>query len=168
SETTPTEPISNYGRLKAEAERIVAAAQVPSITLRLANVYGARQRRDLEGGVIAIFLGRWRAGEPLVVYGDGSAERDYVYVEDVADAVTSSFAGRWRGTYNIGTGVATSVSELIAAMAKVLGPPPGIMRAPERPGEIGRSCVDASKAARDGLWRPNTTLTEGLRRTAAA
>ena len=165
SETVPTEPASNYGKLKAEAEKIVAAAKIANITLRLANVYGPRQRQDLEGGVIAIFLGRWRRGEKLIVYGDGTAQRDYMYVDDVVDAVLSAFGGKWKGVYNIGTGVATSVNDLIDALAEILGPSPGVTKAPERPGETQRSCVDASKAARDGLWRPTTTLREGLRRS---
>lgn len=166
-EDVPLEPPSNYGKFKAEAEQLVAAAEIPSITLRLANVYGPRQRRDLEGGVVAIFLARWRSGEPLVVFGDGTAQRDYIHVDDVVDAVIGSFAGKWSGTYNIGSGVATSVNDLIAALTEILGPPAGITHAPERPAEIQRSCVDASKADRKGLWRLATPLAEGLRRTAA-
>jgi UDP-glucose 4-epimerase len=168
SEAVPVDPQSNYGKFKAEAEKIVAAAEIPNITLRLANVYGPRQRQDLEGGVIAIFLGRWRRGEKLTIFGDGTAERDYMYVGDVVDAVLSAFAGNWKGVYNIGTGVATSVNELIAAMAEILGPPPGITKAPERPAETQRSCVDATRAKRDGLWQPRTDLLEGLRRTASS
>ncbi|HUG05876.1 MAG TPA: NAD-dependent epimerase/dehydratase family protein [Candidatus Limnocylindria bacterium] len=168
SEVVPVDPASNYGKFKAEAEKIVAGAEIPNITLRLANVYGPRQRQDLEGGVIAIFLGRWRRGEKLTVFGDGTAQRDYMYVGDVVDAVLSAFAGNWKGVYNIGTGVPTSVNELIGAMAEILGPPPGITKAPERPGEVQRSCVDASRATRDGLWQPGTALVEGLRRTAAS
>ncbi len=166
NEAVPVAPESNYGKFKAEAEKIVAAAAIPNITLRLANVYGARQRKDLEGGVIAIFVGRWQNGEKLTVFGDGGAQRDYVYVGDVVDAVLAAFAGKWKGVYNIGTGVATSVNDLIAALSETLGPPAGISKAPERPGEVQRSCVDASKARRDGLWQPQTPLLEGLRRTA--
>ncbi len=168
AEDMPVEPTSNYGKNKAEAEQIVAASRVPSITLRLANVYGPRQRKDLEGGVVAIFLARWRRGEPLVVFGAGSAQRDYVFVSDVVDAVVASFAGTWHGVYNIGTGVATSVNDLIAALSEILGRPPGLSHTATRPAEIERSCVDASKARRDGLWRPRTTLVEGLRRTASS
>jgi UDP-glucose 4-epimerase len=166
SESAPTSAASNYGKFKAEAEQIVAAAKLQNITLRLANVFGPRQRQDLEGGVIAIFLGRWRRKEKLVVFGDGNAQRDYVYVGDVVDAVLAAFAGKWKGVYNIGTGVATSVNDLIATMSEILGPPPGITKAPERAGEVQRSCVDASSAERDGLWRPATSLRDGLRTTA--
>jgi UDP-glucose 4-epimerase len=166
TEAVPVDPASNYGKFKAEAEQIVGAATIPNITLRLANVYGPRQRQDLEGGVVAIFVGRWKRGEKLTVFGDGSAQRDYMYVGDVVDAVLAAFGGKWNGIYNIGTGVATSVNELIAVMAEVLGPPPGITKAPERSGEVQRSCVDASRAKRDGLWQGRTGLLDGLRRTA--
>ena len=165
TERHPAAPDSNYGKFKLEAEQMVADSGMPSITLRLANVYGPRQRTDLEGGVIAIFLHRWRSRKPLTVFGDGSGERDYVYVGDIADAVTSSFAGDWTGVYNIGTGVATSVTELIARFTEILGPPPGIEHAPARPVEVQRSCLDARKAAKDGLWTPKTDLRQGLRHT---
>jgi UDP-glucose 4-epimerase len=162
------EPDSNYGRFKLEAERIVADADVPSITLRCANIYGPRQRQDLEGGVIAIFLGCWRNKKPITIYGDGTAERDYVYVADVADAVTSAFASERRGVFNIGTGVATSVNQLVAQLTALLGPPPGVINAPARPVELQRSCIDPHKAKHDGLWEPSIDLREGLRRTIAA
>jgi UDP-glucose 4-epimerase len=165
-EETELHPPSPYGRYKAEAEGIVSAAGLRGVTLRLANAYGPRQRQDLEGGVIAIFLGAWRRHEPLTIYGDGTAERDYAYVEDIVDAVLSALDGSATGVYNIGTGVPTSVNALVEVMSAVLGPPAGIHHAPARQGEIQRSCVDVSKAARDGLWRPRTSLREGIERTA--
>src|SRR2546427_1724945 len=67
-ERAKTEPPSNYGKFKLEAERIVGTAEVPNITLRLANIYGPRQRTDLEGGVVAIFLNAWRKKQPLTIF----------------------------------------------------------------------------------------------------
>ncbi len=165
-ESAELHPPSPYGQLKAEAETLVQHAGLRGVTLRLANVYGPRQRQDLEGGVIAIFLGCWHRGDPLTVFGDGTAERDYMYVGDVTEAVGAALSSNVSGIYNIGTGVATSVNALIDLMAEVLGPPAGVQRVAERPGEIQRSCVDISKAAREGLWRPRTSLRDGLERTA--
>lgn len=161
-------PVSPYGICKAEGERLVAAASLRAVTLRPANIYGPRQRPDLEGGVVAIFLGCWRRGEPLTVYGDGTMERDYVHVADVVAAVIAAIDVSTSGVYNVGTGVATSVNALIAAMSRLLGPPPGIRSAAERPGDLRRNCVDPSKASREGLWRPRIALEEGLRLTAAS
>jgi UDP-glucose 4-epimerase len=168
SETVPVDPQSNYGKFKAEAEKLVDASGVRAVNLRLANIYGPRQRTDLEGGVIAIFIGCWKRGEPVTVFGDGSYERDYVYVVDVVEAVLSALAGKHSGTFNVGTGVATSVNQLVDALAAVLGPAPGVRRAPARPGEVLRGCVDPGKAAREGLWRPRTDLAAGLRLTASS
>ena len=165
-ETVPTDPQSNYGRFKAKAEKLVESSGLRSATLRLANIYGPRQRKDLEGGVIAIFIDCWKRREPITVFGDGSYERDYVYIADVAESVLTALGGEHTGIFNIGTGLATSVNGLVAALTKVLGPPAGVLRAPPRPAEVLRACVDPAKAARDGLWRPKTALGDGLRLTA--
>jgi UDP-glucose 4-epimerase len=167
-ESRPVGPPSNYGRFKAQAEQLVAASGLPAVSLRLANIYGPRQRRDLEGGVVAIFVGCWKRREPITLYGDGRYERDYVYIGDVAEAVLAALAGRHRGVYNIGTGVATSVNDLVARLTELLGPAPGIVHAPVRPAEVVRGCVDPSKARRERLWAPRTGLPEGLRLTARA
>ncbi|MBI3522223.1 MAG: NAD-dependent epimerase/dehydratase family protein [Chloroflexi bacterium] len=168
SETREIGPRSPYGTYKAEAEALVAASGLNAVTLRPANIYGRRQRPDLEGGVVAIFMRCWREGTPLTVFGDGTMVRDYVYANDVAEFVIAAIDRGARGVYNVGTGVATSVNDLIDAMTEVLGPPPGIVHAPERPGELKRSCIDPRKAARDGLWKPRTSLADGLRALAAA
>ena len=167
-ETVPVDPQSNYGRFKAKAEQLVASSGLRSVSLRLANIYGPRQRKDLEGGVIAIFIGCWKRGEPITLFGDGSYERDYVYIADVVNAVVTALGGDHRGLFNIGTGVATSVNDLVAALTTVLGPPPGLRHAPARPAEVLRGCVDPAKAARERFWRPRTALGEGLRLTAVA
>lgn len=168
SETVPVDPQSNYGRFKAEAEEIVRTAPLRAITLRLANIYGPRQRRDLEGGVIAIFVNAWKQRTPITLYGDGGYERDYVYIGDVVEAVMSALKSDRQGVYNIGTGVPTTVNDLVKELTALLGPPPGVNKAPPRPAEVRKGCVDPAKAARDGLWRPRTALREGLRLTAQA
>jgi UDP-glucose 4-epimerase len=168
TEDLPIDAPSPYGRYKAEAERLAASTPgLRTVTLRFANIYGPRQRTDLEGGVIAIFAGRWKRGEPLLIYGDGSAERDYLYVADAVAAIVAALDRGATGTYNIGTGVATSVSELVRQLTALLGPPKQVIQADEREGEIQRSCLDSSKAAREGLWRSAIPLVEGLRRTVA-
>ena len=168
TEGSPIDTPSPYGRYKAEAERLAASTPgLRTVTLRFANIYGPRQRTDLEGGVIAIFAGRWKRGEPLTIYGDGSAERDYLYVADAVAAIVAALDRGASGTYNIGTGVATSVNQIVRQMTALLGPPKQVIRAAERQGEIQRSCLDPAKAARDGLWRSSIPLGEGLRRTVA-
>jgi UDP-glucose 4-epimerase len=169
TEESALEAPSPYGRYKAEAERLAQSTPgIGAVTLRFANIYGPRQRTDLEGGVIAIFAGCWTRHEPLTIYGDGTAERDYLHVGDAVTAILGALDRKATGSYNIGTGVATSVNELVAQLTALLGPPTGVVRAAAREGEIQRSCVDSSKAARDGLWRSSVPLADGLRRTVTA
>ena len=169
TEESPVDTPSNYGRYKAEAERLVGSAPaLRAVSLRFANIYGPRQRTDLEGGVIAIFVGRWKRGEPLTIYGDGSAQRDYLHVADAVAAIVGAVDRPVTGLYNVGTGVATSVNDLVAGLTALLGPPKQVIRAADRDGEIKRSCLDSSKAARDGLWRSSIPLADGLRRTVTA
>lgn len=164
TEETPARPISPYGQHKLQAEELVRASRLSYAILRPGNVYGPRQRGDLEAGVIAIFLRRYREGRELVVYGDGSAERDYVHVGDVAACVLAALAETRSGTWNVGTGVATSVNRLIEGLRRLLGEPPaGVRYAPPRPGELQRACVDPTRAARELGWRARYTLEEGLR-----
>jgi len=166
TEESPIDAPSPYGRYKAEAERLAQSTPgIGAVTLRFANIYGPRQRTDLEGGVIAIFAGCWKRREQLTIYGDGTAERDYLYVGDAVTAILSALDRHAIGSYNIGTGVATSVNGLVAQLTALLGSPAGVTRAAEREGEIQRSCLDSSKAARDGLWSSSVPLADGLRRT---
>jgi UDP-glucose 4-epimerase len=168
TEETPIETPSPYGRYKAEAERLAATTPgLRPVTLRFANIYGPRQRTDLEGGVIAIFAGCWKRGDPVTIYGDGAAQRDYLYVADAVTAILAALDQPVAGSYNIGTGVATSVNDLIERLTALLGRPKAVVRAAEREGEILRSCLDSAKAAREGLWRSAIPLAEGLRRTVA-
>jgi UDP-glucose 4-epimerase len=169
TEERPIDAPSPYGRFKAEAERLANSTQgLRAVTLRFANIYGPRQRTDLEGGVIAIFVGCWKRRAPLTIYGDGSAERDYLYVADAVEGIRAALDSAVTGSFNIGTGVATSVNELVAQLTGLLGAPTEVIRAADRDGEVQRSCLDSTKAARQGLWRSSITLAEGLRRTVAA
>ena len=88
--------------------------------LRFGNVYGPRQLAKLEGGVVAIFMDRLRAGENVRIFGDGEQERDFVYVGDVVDAILASI-GRDGGVFNVGTGQATSVNALFETVRRVAG-----------------------------------------------
>ena len=162
------EPVSPYGTSKLAAEEYLATWNrlhgTRHVALRFANVYGPRQLAKLEGGVVAIFSDRLRAGETVTIYGDGKQTRDYVYVGDVVAAVLAAI-GVAGGTYNVGTGTETSVVELFDAMSRVAGVDASAEHAPARPGEARRSVLDASHAERELGWRPRFSLEEGLRAT---
>jgi UDP-glucose 4-epimerase len=138
-----------------------------SVSLRLGNVYGPRQDPHGEAGVVAIFCTRLLTGEPVVVYGDGTQTRDYVYVDDVAEAflAAASQPQAVRQRLNIATGVETSVLELYAALREVTGFGPEPTFATARPGELQRIGLDVRRAKEVLGWRAAVDLPTGLSRT---
>jgi UDP-glucose 4-epimerase len=129
-------------------------------------VYGPRQDPLGEGGVIAIFCGRLRSGARPTVFGDGTQTRDYTYVGDVVGANLLAAQSDVTGCFNIGTGVETSVLDLVAAMRPLSAQgsfDPEF--APARSGEVSRSVLDPTRAQAALAWHPMVGLEEGLRRT---
>jgi UDP-glucose 4-epimerase len=168
SEEAPFLPLSPYGIAKKCGEeyllgwnRIHGSAHVP---LRFANVYGPRQDAGLEGGVVAIFLERMARGDDTTIYGDGSQSRDFVYVDDIVRALLAT-VGRSGGPYNVGTGDATTVTQLHAACARVAGVDASPAHEEARLGDVQRSVLDPALIERELGWRAQVPLDEGLRRT---
>jgi len=135
--------------------------------LALANVYGPRQDPHGEAGVVAIFAGKLLERQVPTIYGDGSQTRDFVYVDDVVDAFTRARDAGGGVLANIGTGVETSVNELFATMARLTRFKEPPVHAPARAGELSRSALDPTRAAKVLGWIPATSLEEGLGRTLA-
>jgi UDP-glucose 4-epimerase len=165
-ETEPRRPESPYGVSKKVVDDYLAYYQrahgLDYVSLGFSNVYGPGQDPRGEAGVVAIFAGDLLSGRVSTIYGDGKQTRDYVYVEDVTDACWRA-ALQGGGRYlNVGTGVETTVVDLYAKMAAIVGSDTEPMHAAPRPGEQKRSCLDPSEAARDLGWEPWTTLDEGL------
>jgi len=168
AEDFPFLPLSPYGIAKKCGEEYLAGWNrihgTSHVALRFANVYGPRQDSGLEGGVVAIFLERLAAGEETVIFGDGTQVRDFVYVGDIIDSLLAT-VGRAGGPYNIGTGAGTTVGDLHAACARVAGVEAEPTHADARLGDVHRSVLDSSLAARELGWRPRVSLDEGLERT---
>lgn len=165
TEAHPQHPVAPYGVSKKVATDYLHAYrelhQLEYTSLALANVYGPRQDPHGEAGVVAIFAGKLLAGERCKVFGTGEQTRDYVYVDDVADAFVRA-ADRGSGLLcNIGTGTETSVNELYRSMADNAGVAEGPEYAAARVGELDRSCLDASRAKLHLGWEPFTALDAG-------
>nr|AHE14618.1 UDP-glucose 4-epimerase [uncultured bacterium] len=170
-ESTPADPASPYGASKAAAELYLGAFAhlygLETTSLALANVYGPRQDASGEAGVITVFAAALLAGRPTVIYGDGSATRDYVYVTDVAAAFIAAVDAPVTGRVNIGTGVQTSVRALHRLIATAVGRPDTPQFAPVRAGELAVSALDAGLARTRLGWTPAVGLAEGIEATVA-
>ena len=164
-EGIPTAPLSPYGTSKAAAEWYLAQYSrlhgISTLALRMSNVYGQRQDPDRESGVVAIFAGAAIAGRAVTVFGDGCQTRDYVYVRDAVSAWLAASSSDATGALNISSGVEVTVLDLVHELGLEHGFAPG------RSGEITRSCLDPSAAARVLGWRAQLPLSEGLQRMKA-
>jgi UDP-glucose 4-epimerase len=167
-ETAERRPLAPYGTSKLCGEEYLATWNrlygTRHVSLRFANVYGPRQVPHGEAGVVAIFMGLLGSGGTPTIYGDGSQTRDYVYVGDVTRAVVAAI-GTAGGVYNVGTGVETSVVGLYEAIQRAAGIEREPAYAEARLGELQRSVLDVSLAARDLGWRPMRSLADGLAET---
>ncbi len=176
TESAPWQPLSAYAADKAGCElhaRVAAHVHgVPTMGLRLFNVYGPRQDPSSPySGVISIFAGRLIAGEPLVVFGDGGQVRDFVYVADAVRAflaamtVLAAAAAPGAAVYNVCTGRATSIKELAELLGELYGAAPRLAFAPPRKGDIRVSIGSGERAAEALGVRAETPLSRGLRLT---
>jgi len=168
-EDTLQRPMSIYGASKVAGELYlgVFARQfgITSVILRYANVYGPRQDPSGEGGVVAVFTDGMLRGSGFRVNGDGEYLRDYVYVKDVARANLLALSYPSSDAFNIGTGVGVTVNGLYDQLARATGYKPPPQRGPARLGDIRKSVLDASKAARELRWSPEVDLERGLAET---
>jgi UDP-glucose 4-epimerase len=173
-EEHPAAPLSPYGNSKFCAESYCALFRrlhgLSTVSLRYGNVYGPRQDPLGEAGVIAIFCGKLLEGGRPTIYGDGTQTRDYDYVGDVVAANLAAVETDTPGPYNVGTGVETSVLELVEALREVgdAGEEFQPEFAPERPGEVQRIAIDPARAREEIGWEPRVQLREGLELTLAS
>jgi len=163
-------PEAPYGQSKFCAERYIALYRrlfgLNGVTARLGNVYGPRQDPLGEAGVIAIFCGVLERHQQPMIFGSGDQTRDYVYVADVVESLLALLAEpAARGEFNIGTGRATSVRDIIAALAPYSDRNFEPRFAEARDGEIEHSCLDVTRAREELGWTARTALADGLRRT---
>jgi UDP-glucose 4-epimerase len=170
NEQSLPKPISPYGASKLAAEAYCHAFAksygLGAVSLRFANVYGPYSGHK-KGAVTTFLRLLWR-GEPLVVYGDGSASRDFMYVEDICNGIRLALdAGLAGGTVvHLATGVETTVTELADACRKVSGRPAHVIEhRPNRPGEVARNFATYDRARELLGFEPKVSLDEGLAAT---
>ncbi len=168
-EDHPKRPASPYAESKLEAERLCREFQesygLRTTVLRLFNVYGPRMRADRYGGVISTFLRRLRMGEPLIIYGDGEQTRDFIHVSDAVWAMmlTLNRDDTSGETFNIATGIPTSINRLTNIMCELFGiQEPRLVYLEARAGEPRHSYGDIRRARERLGFTPRVSLKEGL------
>lgn len=169
-ETHPTEPRSAYGISKLAIEKYLALFHrlhgLDYAVLRIANAYGPRLPVAGEQGVVGAFLKRLKHGEPIVIWGDGSVVRDYVYVEDVARAFRAALGQRSpHRVFNVGTGRGTSLRELVALLERVTGRTAAVQGRDSSAADVPANVLDAALARQHLGWTPEVSLEDGLTRT---
>lgn len=162
-------PISPYGIAKFSFENYLRFAKkefgLNYTVLRYANVYGPRQDPFGEAGVVAIFTMRMLNGEDVIINGDGDYIRDYVYVEDVADANLRALKAGNGMEINIGTSQGTSVNQLFNYLKKITGYTKDPVYGPPRKGDIRKSLLCYARALEELRWKPKVDIEKGLRLT---
>jgi UDP-glucose 4-epimerase len=169
-------PLTAYGADKLGSELHARVAWqvhgVPTLGLRFFNVYGPRQDpASPYSGVVSVFAARLACGEGVTVHGDGTQTRDFVFVADVVAHLRAAMrrlrAAPGAEVLNVCTGRATSVLELAAILARLLGRPLTVTHGPRRPGDIARSLGDPTRATAALGIAAATRLEEGLAATLA-
>lgn len=164
------EPLTVYALTKLAGEHLLQLYGrmhgFSHCSLRLFNVYGPRQAPDHPyANVTCKFSHAAANGLPVKLYGDGEQCRDFVYVDDVVRAFLAVLDGSSRPIYNVGTGRAASINELIERLGRIGGAPLTVEHCAPWPNDIRSIQSDASRFAREFGFCPETGLDEGLART---
>lgn len=170
-ESVAPQPVSPYAIGKLTIERYLEFFRrtrgLRSVVFRISNPYGPRQDPMRKQGVIPIYLRNLHRGDPIVVYGDGSMERDYVFIEDLARMIVAPL-GRSapHNLYNVGSGVSHSLAEIVDAVQRASGTKARIEYREAPPTFVNRIALSVDRYRRDfGEVTPLASLDEGICRT---
>jgi UDP-glucose 4-epimerase len=164
-------PVSPYGASKLAGEAycraFAASFGMDAVALRFSNVYGPFSAH--KKNAVPTFIKRCLTGEAIVIYGDGGQTRDFIYVEDLCDAILRATGADDIGgeVFQVATGVETSIADVARLVKEVVGGDAEVRFEEKRPGEVYRSRADIGKARRVLGFDPTIDLREGIARTTA-
>ncbi len=172
-ESASLSPVNAYGEVKARQEAMLLEAPTPGISLRVANAYGPGQRPAPGQAVLAHWMTAIKEDRPVALLGDPSATRDYVYIDDIAEAVVVAHSAAHANApadslppaINIGSGRATTLEQLLGAVTAAVSPlEVQVERGQARATDADHCVLDVSLAAKALGWVPRTELEDGVRR----
>ncbi len=170
NERHDTRPRCAYGVSKLTVEKYLTLYrdlwQLDYAALRIANAYGPGQNVGRNFGAVSTFALRAAKGDPITILGDGSVVRDYVYIDDLIEAVIA--AGKHRGgatVMNIGSGTGKSLNDIVTTLEAICGRDIKVNYVPGRTFDVPVSVLDVSLAQAELGWRPRTTFEEGVTAT---
>ena len=164
-----TEPVSPYGISKLAGEKYLAyfanATGLRFVALRFANVYGPRQDSEGEAGVVAIFTKKMLQNEQPIINGTGKQTRDFIYVDDVVEAILVTLGEDVQGIFNVGTGQETTINDGYRILKELTNCQCKDLFGAAKKGEQYRSVLDVRKIRETFGWDPQTSFQEGLKKT---
>jgi len=171
SEEHPTNPIVSHGIVKLAMEKHLLAlartGDMEIVILRVGNAYGERQNPFGGFGAIATFLGCVARQQSIVLWGDGSTVRDYIYAKDVVAAcLTAVMLEDAKGVYNIGTARRYSLNDVLEVITDTTGQPmPEVQRKVKRSFDVPAVVLNNKLARQELHWEPITPLVNGIKLT---
>jgi len=160
-------PLSPYGASKLMAEGYLSAFHgsygMQTVALRFSNVYGPRS--FLKGSIVALIFKKVLKNETLTIYGDGMQTRDYVYADDICNAIVKSMQVNGGGhVFQLGTGEATTLNDLVSEVQSIIGDDYNLPVEYQnfRVGEVKLNFTDISHAKKELGYQPKVKLNEGL------
>ncbi len=172
AEDVPLRPAAPYAVSKVAAEHyLLSLARInrfEAVALRIFNAYGPQQSiPPVNAPVVPRFIQNVLHQRSILIFGDGTQTRDFIYVDDVVDGIVAAAtqADLNSQIINIGSGVGTSINDLAAAIGKVVGKTPSLLHNLQMDGGVPHLVADISKAQAELNFRPRMELTAGLQRT---
>lgn len=169
-ESTTPQPLSYHaaGKLALESQFSVfaQASNIPLAILRPSNLYGPGQHMRHGFGFVRTLLEKALRNEPVEIWGDGSAVRDYLFIDDAVEACLQLIDNLdTDGPFNVGSGAGTSIRDLIGVVEDVTGRELTITQRPARGTDVSAIVLETTRLQTATSWTPRIGLEEGLRRT---
>lgn len=169
-EAHPTNPEVSYGITKLAIEKYLLMygnlKNIKPVILRVANPYGERQRVENAQGAVGVFISKVLKNETIDIWGDGSVQRDFLHVSDVADAFAKAVTYSGPETvFNISSGTGTSLNELVQLIGDVQGSVPDVNYSPGRHFDVPVSILSNELAQKELEWAPKIPIKDGISRT---